>query len=110
VLVVTHATQENFGILMFERSEGAADGILSPALRIRLDRIFKKSVERDENIGYELSQLELADKVRGFGDDKVVAMGQCLTNLRLPGMMVSLPVWMKSGEDYAHFFPHFLSR
>ncbi len=44
-LNVVHAAEEDGSVLMLERGQRAAEGILGPALRIRLDRIVKKSLE-----------------------------------------------------------------
>jgi hypothetical protein len=37
---VVHAAEEDGGVLMVELGEGAADGVLGPALRVGLDRVF----------------------------------------------------------------------
>jgi len=76
-LDVLHAAKEDVRVLMLEGSEGAADRVLGPALRVGLYGIFKEAVKRGEQFGRQLSQLKLADQIGGFADNEVIAVSQC---------------------------------
>ena len=97
-LDVFHAAKENVRVLMVEGGEGAADGVLSPALRIGLYGIFKEAVEGGEQFGKELSELELADEVGGFGGYEVVAMRQGFAQRIDAGFWGKLTERVEGGE------------
>jgi hypothetical protein len=108
-LDMVRAAEKDRGILMLERGESAAQGVLGPALRIGLGWILKRPVERDEQLGNQLRQIKTANQVRRFADYEVVSIRQRLaerfyagfwrklakrieggkgsSNLRLPAMM-----------------------
>src|SRR5277367_6880206 len=67
-LDVFHASKKDVCVLMLERSQGAADRVLGPALRIALHWISEEAIKSGQQIGSQLGELKLADEIRGFGD------------------------------------------
>ena len=73
---VSHAAKKDFRILHLERSQSADDGVLGPALRVGLLRVFKEAVERFQKVGSESGKSELAREVGRLGDDEIVTLRQ----------------------------------
>src|ERR1700757_3695740 len=71
-LNMPHPAQEDVGLLQFEISEGTADGILGPTLRIGLFRVFKESVECLDQVWDKFMSIELPDQARRLRRDEVV--------------------------------------
>src|SRR5262249_30279190 len=73
-LDVVHAPQKDFRSLQFEGTQRATDGVLGPALWVRLFRMLEKTVESFQQVGSQILQVEFADQVGGFRCDEVVLM------------------------------------
>ena len=96
-LDVPNAAEKGFGVLVLERCERAAERVLGPALRVALNRIVEKTIEGGQQLGTQLSQTEFANKVRRFGDDKVVPMFQRLAQWFYAGFRRLLPKAIQCG-------------
>lgn len=75
-LDVPDTAQERRGLLIFERRQSAADGILCPALRVALLGVFKEAVKSGKQIGQEVFEVSLRREIGGFGDDVIVLVFQ----------------------------------
>jgi hypothetical protein len=73
---VAHPTQKEIRFLILECSQGAGDCVFRPALGIGLLGILHEAFKRGGQRVSQLRKLKLANQVRPFPHDEVVAIAQ----------------------------------
>lgn len=72
-LMVPHAGEEEGGLLALEGRQSLGQGVLGPALRVGLDRVFEEAGEGLGQQRGERREAVMDGEVRGLGYEEVVA-------------------------------------